>query len=205
MSISVTTPASTTIEVEIGGLLSATYTAGTGITITAGVISATGGGGTWGTITGTLSAQTDLAAALSLKAPLESPSFTGTDINIGMRVVADLSTGANISSTNGVHHAVFGDTGIDRSFVARVKGAFGWIRGAFTGRIHPPDTLTADRTYTLPDASGTIALASDITAAAIATALGVPTYADLTAANAALAIGQPYYDTALSKLQITTA
>jgi hypothetical protein len=35
--------------------------------------------------------------------------------------------------------------------------------------------------------------------------LGVPTYADLAAANAALAIGQPYYDTALAKLQITTA
>lgn len=40
---------------------------------------------------------------------------------------------------------------------------------------------------------------------AILTLLGVPTYANLTAANAALAIGVPYYDTALSKLQITTA
>lgn len=37
-----------------------------------------GGGGTWGSITGTLSAQTDLAAALNLRAPLASPTFTGT-------------------------------------------------------------------------------------------------------------------------------
>lgn len=40
----------------------------------------TGGGGsaTWGSITGTLSAQTDLQTALNLKAPLASPALTGT-------------------------------------------------------------------------------------------------------------------------------
>lgn len=37
-----------------------------------------GGGGTWGSITGTLSAQTDLNTALGLKAPLASPALTGT-------------------------------------------------------------------------------------------------------------------------------
>jgi len=37
-----------------------------------------GGGGTWGSITGTLSSQTDLATALAAKAPLASPTFTGT-------------------------------------------------------------------------------------------------------------------------------
>jgi hypothetical protein len=36
------------------------------------------GGGTWGSITGTLSSQTDLQNALNLKAPLASPNFTGT-------------------------------------------------------------------------------------------------------------------------------
>lgn len=35
-------------------------------------------GGTWGSITGTLSSQTDLNTALGLKAPLASPTFTGT-------------------------------------------------------------------------------------------------------------------------------
>jgi hypothetical protein len=40
----------------------------------------TGGGGSasWGGITGTLSAQTDLQTALNLKAPLASPALTGT-------------------------------------------------------------------------------------------------------------------------------
>ena len=37
-----------------------------------------GGGGAWGDITGTLSAQTDLQNALDLKASLLSPTFTGT-------------------------------------------------------------------------------------------------------------------------------
>lgn len=37
-----------------------------------------GGGGTWGSITGTLSAQTDLQNALDSKAPIASPTFTGT-------------------------------------------------------------------------------------------------------------------------------
>jgi hypothetical protein len=36
------------------------------------------GGGAWGDITGTLSSQTDLSAALALKSPLASPTFTGT-------------------------------------------------------------------------------------------------------------------------------
>ena len=37
-----------------------------------------GSGGAWGGITGTLSDQTDLQSALDLKAPLASPTFTGT-------------------------------------------------------------------------------------------------------------------------------
>lgn len=36
------------------------------------------GGGSWGSITGILSAQTDLQNALNLKAPLAAPSFSGT-------------------------------------------------------------------------------------------------------------------------------
>ena len=53
--------------------------------------------------------------------------------------------------------------GTRKSFVARLNGAFGWFRGTllgamFTGRIQAADTLTEDRTYTLPDASGTVAL-----------------------------------------------
>lgn len=41
-------------------------------------LAAIAGTATWGSISGTLSAQTDLAAALALKAPLASPALTGT-------------------------------------------------------------------------------------------------------------------------------
>jgi hypothetical protein len=55
-------------------------TLGSGLTLTGTTLTSSGGsgGGTWGGITGTLSAQTDLATALGLKAPLASPTFTGT-------------------------------------------------------------------------------------------------------------------------------
>ena len=65
-------------------------------------------------------------------------------------------------------------------------------------------TNSASTEYTLAT-GGRGPVGPSPTGAAIATALGIPTHADLTAANAALAIGQPYYDTALVKLQITTA
>ena len=68
------------------------------------------------------------------------------------------NVGVEINSTVGDYHAKFRDAGTSKSFVARLNGAFGWFRGVFTGRIQAADTLTEDRTYTLPDASGTVAL-----------------------------------------------
>ncbi len=52
----------------------------TQIATTAFVLANGGGGGsaTWGSITGTLSSQTDLNTALGLKATVASPTFTGT-------------------------------------------------------------------------------------------------------------------------------
>ena len=47
--------------------------------VTVGPLASSAGSGTaWGSITGTLSDQTDLQNALNLKAPLASPAFTGT-------------------------------------------------------------------------------------------------------------------------------
>ena len=43
------------------------------------------------------------------------------------------------------------------------------------------------------------------TLASLLTTLGIPTYTDMTAANTALEIGKPFYNTALTKLDITTA
>ena len=57
----------------------------------------TSGGGTWGSITGTLSAQTDLQNALNLKSNISSPTFTG--LVSAPYFVA--STTANATSTLG--------------------------------------------------------------------------------------------------------
>jgi len=46
--------------------------------VQAAIAAGSSGGGTWGSITGTLSSQTDLQNALNLKAPLASPTLTGT-------------------------------------------------------------------------------------------------------------------------------
>jgi len=43
----------------------------------AGDLTIAGGGGTWGSITGTLTSQTDLNTALNARAPLASPTLTG--------------------------------------------------------------------------------------------------------------------------------
>ena len=58
-----------------------------------------GGGAAWGGITGTLSSQTDLQNALGLKAPLASPTFTGTvTIPVGASISGYLTT-STASST----------------------------------------------------------------------------------------------------------
>jgi hypothetical protein len=69
------------------------------------------------------------------------------------------AAGIRARTTTGNYHAEFGPTSSsDATYIERLKGAIAWLRGAFVARIHPPDTLTATRTYTLPDASGTISL-----------------------------------------------
>ena len=55
-----------------------------------------GGGGTWGSITGTLSAQTDLETALNLLAPKASPALTGTPT---APTQAALDNSTNIATT----------------------------------------------------------------------------------------------------------
>lgn len=85
----------------------------------------------------------------------------GSADGVGVVGQSDTNTAGTFTSSSGTNHAVFGNTGDNRSFVARLKGAFGWFRGAFTGRIQAADTLTANRTWTLPDTTGTVALTDD--------------------------------------------
>jgi hypothetical protein len=144
--------------------------------------------------TGTLSVQvTGSNDAINGHSPMGlGINGTSTDVNsVAVNGDSDNGTGLAATTAAGTYHATFGYTGINQSFVARLKGSFGWIRGSFTGRIHAPDTLTANTTYTLPDASGTVPV--------------VPAYADLTAANIALDAGDCWWDTTSKKLRTATA
>jgi hypothetical protein len=73
-------------------------------------------------------------------------------------------TGLRAQTDSGTYNAIFGSEASpnDRSFVARVLGAFGWFRGLFTARIQAAATLTGNRTYTLPDATGNVLLDSTL-------------------------------------------
>ena len=76
-------------------------------------------------------------------------------------VYAFSNFGAGLKAiTQGTYHAYFGNGTGEESFVARLKGAFGWVRGegGLTARIQAVDTLTTNRIYTLPDNTGTVAL-----------------------------------------------
>jgi hypothetical protein len=65
---------------------------------TVGPLDAGSGGGTWGSITGTLGDQTDLTTALGLKANLAGPTFTGT---VTLPTLVGASTTDSSSSTTG--------------------------------------------------------------------------------------------------------
>jgi len=99
------------------------------------VASATGGGGIGGYLSG--------------------------ESNYGAHITSNTATGALITSTSGTYHVTFGNSGNNRSAIERVRGWFVWFFGAFTGRLKTAD-ITANRDWTLPNASGTIALTSDI-------------------------------------------
>jgi hypothetical protein len=125
----------------------------------------------------------------------DSPAVFGHSTNeSGVRGYSISSNGVQAISVEGEFHARFGDTGDNRSFIARVKGAFGWLRNSErTLTIEAAATLDANRTYIIPDATGT-------------TVPIVPAYTDLTAANtAALGAGTFFWNLALKKLQVTTA
>ncbi len=59
-----------------------------------------GGGGTWGSITGTLSDQTDLQNALNAKAPLVAPHITGAAQIDGSLYVHDSGAGLDLLTLN---------------------------------------------------------------------------------------------------------
>jgi hypothetical protein len=105
-----------------------------------------------GPSTGTTSFSSNSGIAIS------ATSFSNT----GVDAVSDTGTGARSESTSGVYHHLFGSTtpSNNRSAVERVRGWFVWFFSTFTGRLKTAD-ITANRDWTLPNVSGTIAITSN--------------------------------------------
>jgi hypothetical protein len=131
------------------------YDFGTGLWSNQTLATSTGGFGT--ADAGKFSvfgADGNLSASATTGAALSATSTSGVSV-FGL---SDTGVGGDFTTIDGNNHAEFGLFDDDRSFVARVLGAFGWFRGLFTGRIQAATTLTGNRTWTLPDQSGTISL-----------------------------------------------
>jgi hypothetical protein len=107
------------------------------------------GGGVWGSITGTLSSQTDLQTALNLKAPLASPTFTGT-------VTAPTFAGALTGNSSTATALAANPTDCSLSQYATAIDASGNLTcaqpafSAITGTVN----LASQVTGTLPIANG---------------------------------------------------
>jgi hypothetical protein len=162
-----------------------------------------GGASDFADLGGVPADNTALAAALALKAPLAGPAFTDsitlTSEDGEISVIGD----NNVIYASGVGAKIY-TLGVGS--IIQTGGTFKLDNGTHATTLsHAP---TANQAIAFPNASGTLALTSDIptlTAASVVTLLGLPTKANLTTANTDLAIGSLFYNTALSKLDITTA
>lgn len=122
-----------------------------------------GGGGSsaWGGITGTLSAQTDLNSALTAKAPLASPAFTGTVSGITASMVgapsgSGTSTGTNTGDQNLAPYATLASP----TFTGTVSGITAAMVGAPSGSGTSSGTNTGDQTTISGNAGSATILAT---------------------------------------------
>jgi hypothetical protein len=122
-----------------------------------------GGGGSsaWGTITGTLSAQADLAAALALKANLISPVFTTPNIGVATGSVLNSTTSLGLGATTNM--TVTAGTnmrfscGTAMAFYSNLgKYNFRTIGNAYEAILDTVNITGSDKTFTLPNTSGTL-------------------------------------------------
>jgi hypothetical protein len=169
-----------------------------------------GGSSAWGGITGTLTDQTDLNTALGLKAPLASPTFTGTPAAptaAGATSTTQIATTAFVAGEI-TTHAGAADPHGDRSFAtsavsthaALTTGAHG-ITAAGAALLDDADAAAQRTTLGLGTAATTAATAYEASGAiathnAVTTAHGISAYgatlvddADASTARTTLGLG----------------
>ena len=139
-----------------------------------------GGGGTWGSITGDLADQTDLQTILDGSTGGNGAADSGKLVKFDMDggFAGAIITGGTLTATT-------------MSYSPQVVVTGGISFGTF--KQEPGNELTSDRTYYVPDASGTMALQSWVTANTVAPSIfdaaGDLLYASAADTAARLAIG----------------
>ena len=135
-----------------------------------------GGGGTWGSITGTLSSQSDLNTALGLKADLSGPTFTGVPAAPTAAVDTDttqLATTAFVIGQGYLKSATAASTyqplDADLTSIAALTGSSGFLKtnGAGTWTVDTSTYLTTGIA-----ASTYVALSGDQSVAGVKTFTG---------------------------------
>jgi hypothetical protein len=129
-----------------------TATAGTNTTqiaTTAFVLANASSGATWGSITGTLSSQTDLQNALNAKAPLASPSLTGTPLST--TAAADTNTTQIATTAFVIGQASATSPVMDGTATVGTSAKY-----ARADHVHPTDTTRAP--LASPTFTGTVTI-----------------------------------------------
>ena len=125
---------------------------------------ASGVGATWGSITGTLSSQTDLQSALDALVP-----YTGATNDVDLDTFSLNAKSLHVKGTGGAGHLGLKHQSANATANANETAIFADSNGdlktkndALYYSTFKTSLNTADRTYTFPDASGTLALTNQL-------------------------------------------
>lgn len=141
-------------------------------------------------------------------------SISGTGVNAssssgtGLLSQSNTGTGARSVTFSGSYHHQFGGNpggfiGNDRSAIERIRGWFVWFFGNFVGRLKTAD-ITQDREWTLPDASGFVALTTNANGAVTNSEVYAKAAAPITAGQAVYISGASGANKIISLAQANT-
>lgn len=157
-------------------------------------VSAGSGGGTWGTITGSIGSQTDLQNKFNSKqdtgtALLKTGGAMSGDINMAGNDINNLATitdGSSFVSINASSRNLYDNSGnLILTYTSRTSG-LGITTGTHSANLKT-GRLAADRDYQFPDSAGTFALKEYLPSLA-----SVAAKRDTAQASGTIVVGQSY-------------